>query len=226
MTRQAKAGGIAALIEAACYIFGFAMIATVLNPDGASDWSHEQKLAFVLQHKDLYQWWNIVIYVVFGVALVVLVTALHKLMRAGSSFSMAVATPFGLIWAGLVIASGMVANVGMEVVSDLYAVSAAEAARSWATIGAVQDGLGGGVEVVGGLWMLLLSLAAVRHGVIIPRPLGYFGLIVGLSGIVTIVPGLSGFGAVFGLTQILWFVAIGVVLLRLGPVQVDLKRTA
>lgn len=221
MVKQTKAGGIAALIQAACYVFGFAMIATVLNPDGASDWSREQKLSFVLEHQDLYQFWNVVIYVVFGVALVVLTTALHRLMRGGASFSMAVATPFGLIWAGLVIASGMVANVGLEVVSDLYVESAAEAARSWATIGAVQDGLGGGVELVGGLWVLLLSQAALRDGTIIPRPVSFLGLVVGLSGIVTIVPALSAFGAVFGLTQILWFVAIGVVLLRLKPGQVD-----
>lgn len=55
-----------------------------------------------------------------------------------------------LIWAGLVIASGMVASVGLEAVATLHAKDVAQAVTAWVAIAAIQDGLGGGVEIVGG----------------------------------------------------------------------------
>ncbi|MEL7451327.1 MAG: hypothetical protein AAFN78_19090 [Pseudomonadota bacterium] len=154
MNTGAKFGGIAALVQALCYLFGFAMLATVMNPGSTEGWSQVQRLEFILERAALFQAWNIVIYVVFGVALVVLAVVLHRLLAPASSLLMAIATPFGLIWSGLVIASGMVANVGLANVAAIYARDAAEAASTWATIGTVQDGLGGGVEIVGGLWVL------------------------------------------------------------------------
>jgi NADPH:quinone reductase-like Zn-dependent oxidoreductase len=61
------------------------------------------------------------------------------------------------------IATGMITNVGYGVVSDLHAVDPAQAATAWATLDAVQNGLGGGNEVVGGLWVLMLSVARGAH---------------------------------------------------------------
>lgn len=212
----AKAGGAASLIQALCYICGFAMLATVMNPENASEWSQVQKLEYILEHAALFQLWNVIIYVIFGVALVVLAVSLHRLLAGSKSLLMAIATPFGLIWSGLVIASGMVANVGLSAVSLTYARSAQEATNAWAIIGAVQDGLGGGVELVGGIWVLLVSVASMIRGEILPRWLNGIGFIVGVAGIATVVPALSGLGAVFGLTQIIWFVGVGVVLLRLN----------
>lgn len=209
-----KAGGLAALIEALCYVIGFAAIATVLSPGNAEDWSQTQKLQFILERKAMFQLWNIIIYVVFGVALVVLAAALHQLLSNVAPAIMMIATPFGLIWAGLVIASGMVANIGLDMVLDTYSRSASQAVEAWSIIGTVQDGLGGGVELVGGLWVLLLSLAARRSVDIFPKALVYLGFFVGTAGILTIAPALGELGAVFGLSQIVWFIFVGVVLLR------------
>lgn len=219
MNKGAKAGGVASLIQALCYICGFVMLATVMNPENASDWSRVQKLDYILEHAALFQLWNVIIYVIFGVALVVLAVSLHRLLEGSNSFLMSIATPFGLLWSGLVIASGMVANVGLSAISVTYARSAEEAASSWATIGAVQDGLGGGVELVGGIWVLLVSVASMMSGKVLPKWLNGFGFIVGAAGIATIVPALSALGAVFGLTQIVWFVGVGVVLLRADQAQ-------
>jgi hypothetical protein len=209
-----RAGGVSALIEAMCYLIGFVMIATVLNPGNADDWSQTQKLEFVLEQKVLFQVWNIIIYVVFGFALVVLTAALHQLLNKVSPEIIIVATPFGYIWAGLVIASGMVANIGLDMAANTYSQNVSQAVEAWSIIGTVQDGLGGGVELVGGMWVLLLSLAARQSVDIFPKVLIYLGLFVGIAGILTIVPVLGGLGAVFGLSQIVWFVAIAVILLR------------
>lgn len=213
MASLQKAGGIAAVVEALAYIIGFAVLATLLNPGDAATWSPLQKLEFVLQRKHLFQAWMIFIYVIFGLALVVLSLALHERLKAGSPALMQVATAFALIWAGLVIASGMVAVVGLDAAATLHGQDAAQAASLWTAIGAVQSGLGGGVEIVGGLWVLLISIAALRSGSL-PKSLNYVGLVVGVAGAITVVPPLGDLGAVFGIGQIIWFAWVGVILLR------------
>ena len=219
MNSGAKAGGIAALLQAFCYVCGFAMLATVMNPGSIEGWSQVQKLEFILEREAVFQFWNIIIYVIFGVALVVLVVILHRLLEGSSSLLMSIATPFGLIWSGLVIASGMVASIGVSAISETYARNAEEAANSWSIIGTIQDGLGGGVEVVGGIWVLLVSISSILSGTLLPKALNWIGLVVGIAGIATVVPALSDLGAVFGLTQIIWFVGVGVVLLRVDDAQ-------
>ena len=213
MSTLQRAGGVAALVEAVAYVIGFAVIATLLNPGDTEGWSQAQKLAFVLERKAMFQTWTLFIYVVFGVALVVLAIALHERLKTEARALMPIATSFGLIWAGLVISSGMVASVGLETVAKLQAQDVAQAVSAWVVIGAVQDGLGGGVEIVGGLWVLLISAVALRSGAL-PKLLGYLGVVVGMAGVVTVAPPLGEFGAVFGLGQILWFSWIGVLMLR------------
>jgi len=219
MKHGTKIGGIAALVQAACYVWGFVLLATAMNPGAADGWSRIQRLEFILEREALFQWWNLVIYVVFGVALVVLTAVLHRLLQQRDPLLMSIASSFGVIWAGLVIASGMVASVGLEMISEAYLEDAAAAADSWRVLGTVQDGLGGGVEIVGGIWVLLVSAASLRSGQLFPKPLDWFGLLVGVSGIVTIVPALGSFGAVFGLAQIVWFIAVGVALIRTGDAE-------
>ena len=60
--------------------------------------------------------------------------------------------------------------------------------------------------------MLLVSWAAWKQG--LPKGLNVLGLISGVAGVVTIAPALEEVGAVFGLGMIVWFVWIGVLLLR------------
>lgn len=207
-----KAGGIAALFEAIAYIVGFGFMATLLNPGNTEGWSAAQKLAFVLEKKALFQAWTLFIYVAFGIALVVLTVALHERLKDRAHDLMRIATPFGLIWAGLVIASGMVASVGLEAVATIHARDVAQATSTWVTIDAIQNGLGGGVEIVGGVWVLLISAASFRSAAF-PQVLGYLGIVVGLAGVLTVVPMLKDLAMVFGISQILWFAWIGIVML-------------
>ena len=213
MTNLQKAGGFAALFEALAYIVGFFVMATLLNPGDTSGWGPEQKLNFVLERKAIFQPWTLFIYVAFGIALVPLTLALHERLKAKAHELTLLATPFGLIWAGLVIASGMVASVGLDAMATLHPANSTLAVSAWTAIGIVQDALGGGVEIVGGMWVLLISAAALRSGAF-SRTLNYIGLAIGIFGIVTVVPALGELGAVFGLGQILWFILIGTALLR------------
>ena len=51
---------------------------------------------------------------------IVLALALYERLNTGSSAVVQTATAFGLIWAGLMFDSGMVANIGTGVIVDLY----------------------------------------------------------------------------------------------------------
>lgn len=208
-----KAGAIAAGIDALAYLVGFAVMATLLDPGDTAAWSQAQKLAFVVERHAAFQAWTIVVYVLAGIALVVLAVALHGRLAAGAPALMRITSAFGLIWAGLVIGSGMIAIVGLDTVATLHQKDVAQATLAWIVIGTVQNGLGGGIEIVGGVWVLLVSLAALRCRAL-PRALNYLGVLVGLAGILSVVPALGALVELFGLSQIVWFIGIAAALSR------------
>lgn len=216
-----KAGGIAALIMAATFMFGFAVFLGLLVPAGYYEEGIEpaQRVAILADNQAMASTSFLVTFVVGGIFLVVLALALYERLKAGAPAMAQAATIFGLIWAGLVIASGMVANVGIGRVVDLHADDPALAGTVWEAVETVQLGLGGGNEIAGGLWVLLVGWAALRAGEL-PRALNVLGAVLGLAGLLTVVPLLEALGAVealgflFGVGLIVWFVWLGIVLLR------------
>jgi hypothetical protein len=215
-----KAGGMAALYLAAAYVAGMVFFLLVLNSTAISE--PAQKLASLLDNQAGIYVMNLVDYVIFGVALVVLSLALKERLKAGSPAIMQVATAVGLIWAGVLIASGMIANVGMDMVAGLYATDAGQAASAWFVIDAVSLGLSGNGEILGGLWILLVSWAAIRSGRL-PKGLNVLGVLIGAVGATSVVPALKDLMFVFGIGQIVWFVWLGIAMLRNGSQLVDRK---
>jgi hypothetical protein len=216
MNNLQKVGGIAALGAAVTFIIGFVLLFALLVPAGylAADTDPVQTAAFLVDNQAVLYIWYLIIYVVFGIFMVVLSLAMRQRLQTNAPALAQVATVFGLIWAGLVIASGMVANVGVGVVVDLYAQDPAQAATVWTAVHAVVVGLGGGNEIVGGLWILLVSWAAWK-GEAFGRGLNSLGLMVGAAGIsTTVFPTVDALGAVFGLGSIVWFIWVGIVMWR------------
>lgn len=214
-----KVGGVAALIEAATYLIGFALFFTVIESAGygAKGADPLKSVLFLANNQLTMYLWNLVIYVINSVFLVILALALHERLKDGAPALAQTATAFGLIWAGLVLASGMVANIGLGAVIDLHGRDPAQAVTLWRAMTAVEEGLGGGNEIAGGLWVLLISWAALRAHQL-PKALNGLGVVIGVSGLLTIVPALAVLGAVFGLGFIAWFVWLGIVMLRV-PVR-------
>jgi len=157
---------------------------------------------------------NLLMYVFFGVFLIVLSLALYDRLKSGTPAIMQVATVIGIIWAGSLIASGMVLNAGIAPVVALYTQDPARAALAWMEIETVASGLGNGNgEILGGLLTLLVSWAALRIGGL-PKGLNILGLLVGAVGIISIFPGLTALTGIFGISQLVWYVGLGIVLLR------------
>jgi hypothetical protein len=208
-----KFGGFAALYLAAAYLIGMVLFLVVLDYPSITD--PAQKVALLVEKQMVIFSTNLLMYVFFGVFLIVLSLALYDRLKTGAPAIMQVGTVIGVIWAGSLIASGMVANAGIDPVVALYAKDPAQAALTWQGIESVASGLGNGNgEILGGLWALLVSLGALRAGGL-SRGLNVLGLTVGAVGILSLVPSLTELmTGVFGLTQILWFVWLGIVLVR------------
>ena len=223
-----KVGGVSALINAAAYVVGIGLALTLLAP--ILDSNPEQYVAFLVDNQALMVVWHLIIYLIAGVFMVPLALAVHERLKVGSPALMQTATAFGLIWAGTVISSGMLLVNDPSVVADLYAKDPAQATTVWLALSAVEHGLGGAIELPGGLWVLLVSWAALRSGGL-PRALNYLGVVIGVAGILTVVPPLHELGTVFGLGFIAWFAWAGVVLLSnsasaamLNPEALDLPH--
>lgn len=210
-----KFGGFAALYLAIAYLIGIVLFLVVLDYPSITD--PAQKVALLIEKQMVIFSTNLLMYVFFGVFLIVLSLALYDRLKSGAPAIMQVATVIGIIWAGSLIASGMVSNAGIAPVVALYAKDPAQAALAWQGIESVASGLGNGNgEILGGLWTLLVSLAALRTGGL-PKGLNILGLLVGAVGIITILPGLTDLVGVFGVSHLIWFVWLGIVLLRSNP---------
>jgi hypothetical protein len=209
-----KMGGIAALYEAAAYIVGMIGFLTVVNVSGVAD--PVQKVALIAENLAFLYILHLIVYVIWGIFMVVLALALYERLKAGSPAIVQVATIFGIFWACVIIISGMIHNVGMQNVVDLYGIDPTQAGTVWLTIESVLGGLAGSNEALGGIWILLLSWAALRTGEF-SRVLNYLGVVIGIAGILSIVPALAEiFIYIFALGQIVWFIWLGISMLRSG----------
>jgi len=211
MNALQKWGGIAALYEAAAYVAG--MVGFLLVVDVSSVDDPVEQVTLLVDNQAFLSILHLIVYVAWGAFMVVLALALYDRLKAGSPAMAQTATVFALIWAGLVIASGTLFIVGMGTVVDLFGEDPAQAATAWLAINAVFEGLSG-IEIVGGIWMLLVSWAALRAEVL-PKALNYLGAVIGMAGLLPVVPVLSdALTAAFGLGQIVWFIWLGFVMLR------------
>ena len=211
-----KFGGFSALYMAVAHLIGIVIFLVILDYLSITD--PAQKVALNVDKQMVIFSTNLLMYVFFGFFLIALSLALYDRLKSGSPAIMQVATAIGIIWAGSLIASGMVANAGIAPVVALYAKDPAQAAFTWQAMESVTNGLGNGNgEILGGLWALLVSLAALRAGGL-PKGLNVLGVLVGVAGIVSIFPALTDLLiGVFGLSQIVWYVWLGIVLLRSHP---------
>ena len=207
-----KFGGFAALYLAAAYLVGMIGFLAVVDVSGVAD--PVQQVALMAENLAFLYILHLIVYVVWGVFMVVLSLALYDRLKAGSPAIVMTATIFGIFWGCVIIISGMIHNAGMQSVVDLYGKDPAQAGTVWLTIDSVLGGLAGSNEAIGGIWILLLSWAALRTGEF-SRVLNYLGVVVGGAGILSIIPVLSELLIyIFALGQIVWFIWLGIAMLR------------
>ncbi|WP_391090383.1 hypothetical protein [Vibrio sp. NH-UV-68] len=209
MDRFQKIVGAAAWIEALIYVFAFVYFGAFWAYP--SEGSASEKMTYLAENQFSFSMMYFLMYVVFGVFLSVLVVGLFEKLESTNDPLVKIGSVFGFVWVVLVIASGMLANIGLVHAVELMDQSAEKAFDMWRVVTVIIESLGGGNELVGGLWVLLLSLAALK-ATVFPRGLNYLGISVGCAGISTIYPA-EVLNEIFGITQVLWFFWLGVSML-------------
>ena len=212
-----RAGGIAALYVAVAYLAAIVYFVFLVDYPGAT--TPKDKVALIVDHHTSMYVMHLISFEFVALALIVVTLAVYEHLQAQAPTTIRVASVFGLVRAGLLLASVMVFNHGMAVVVDQQATDAHQAADTWQAIETVAEGLGGtGGDVLLGLWLLLVSWTALRSRVF-PRALNWLGLGVGVAALVSLVPGLGFLEVVVGLLQIVWFLWFGLIAARRDPTE-------
>jgi Domain of unknown function (DUF4386) len=210
-----KAGGVAALYIAVAYLAAIPYFLVLVNYPSAVD--PVQKVILLRDNYASMYLMHVLSFEFVALGLIVVTLALYQRLKERTPSTAQVAAVVGFIWACLLLASVMVFNYGMGAVIRQYATAPDQAVSAWQTIELVAEALGGsGGEILGGVWFLLLSGAALRTKVF-PSALNWLGVGIGTAGILSLVPALSGLEVVFGLLQIVWFFWLGIVMLRTRP---------
>jgi hypothetical protein len=216
--KRQQTGGVAALYLAVSFLAAMPYFLLVVDYPGASTVADKVDLV-VANYPSMYVMY-LATYALFGIALGVLALALWERQHASAPFMMRVATAIGLLWAFTLAASGLILTYGMTTVYDLAATDQAQAVRIWQAVETVALGLGGsGGELLGGLWVLLVSVVALI-GRVLGKALGWFGVLTGVVGLTSVVPPLHDAAIAFGLLLIVWFGWLAAVLLTTRPATV------
>lgn len=204
MKNKQTRGAIAALICATSFIIGLVVI-LVIAPDFND--GPEQRLATFTQYTEWMQLWYFLVYIVFGVSILVLSLALLETEHREHTNLEQITTLASYLWACYILASGSIAILSIEFLfSERFQFSVA-VEDMWQDIYRVQMGLGEGVEWVGAIWVLLINTCLLKKRRF-SKPVLWFGYGIGLIGLLTLYQPLQEVGALFGLLQIVWFVLI------------------
>ncbi len=210
-----RAGGTAALVVAGTYVVGFLAMVAYLLPRGYTSTLTDPSgsLGFLRDHQAELAGWYLVLYLLGGAAMALVALGVGERLAPAPALARFSAA-LGLIWSGMLVASGSVALVAQHAAVELYAQDPDLALNTWVSTSVIQDALGGGIEVAGALWAVVVGLAVLRSRALSPA-LGGLALGLGVVGLATVIPIASEAATdVFGLGLIVWFTWLGLALRR------------
>ena len=205
--RNARIAGWSSLLCACCHLSGFFVILVWLPDfiDGVGTRLHAATVYGVTMAV-----WYSIIFFLFGSSLLVFTYQIQQLTRNRDTTLRGGAIMASYVWVAYLIASGIIAVGSIIYINQL---SDSIQTETWYAIDTIQNGLGNGVEWVGGIWMLLINALFLQQRWPSVN-VAVLGLIAGVAGLLTIIPPLANAGAVFGMLQIVWFIWIASRLLR------------
>jgi len=181
----------------------------------------DKRIYLLSAYTSLHYFINLILYILFGFSLVLF--SIPENLKEGNMLLVKASVIIGIIWAGLLIASGMVANAGIAPTITLLSQDTENAKLFWSNIETVSNGLGGANgEVVGGVFTILVGLSAWQN-IYFNTFLNYFGLMVGTLGIASTFPDLNSLTSIFGVTQAAWFIWLGITFLRKSKLSLNVS---
>ena len=145
MKKTSISGSVAAFIEAAAYVHGIIIFVIVLNFNKAD--SVSQKLSLLMNNQGVFLSAYFIIYILFGISLVFLTISLYKVFKESGSVITSYIFSFGIIWAVLVTATGMIHNISIGYLSEIYSNDPSQAEITYSVLHIITEGIGGGNEL-------------------------------------------------------------------------------
>lgn len=182
----------------------------------------ERYLEFIIENRDIYFVGYLVSGILFSFSLIILVQSIYQRFKQASPELMKFTAVVGYLWVCIVLASSMIFLTSLGAIAKYHAINPEQALAINRSISIVVDAFGGEIELVGAVRVLAISYVGLKSK-IFSSVLHYWGGLVGVAGILTLFSGFSFLStnaffelttAIFGLGQILWFLALGVALLR------------
>lgn len=200
-------GIITSLYMALAYLGGIIIFIFLLRyPEITGD---VEKVNIIIEKKNMIFITNLILYVLFGPALILFILFLNTFIEDRNNLIVKFSTIIGYIWAGSLTASGMIANGSIEPIISIFYDNQVQAIYLWKMLDIVSLSIGNGNgEILGGIMTLGFGFIMLKEKHF-SKILGLFGIIIGIIGIVSLVPFLSDFTIMFGLLQLIWFLASG-----------------
>ncbi|MEP4546190.1 MAG: DUF4386 family protein [Saccharospirillum sp.] len=203
--------GAAFIGMALCYITLFIIYGALLSTP--ADATTAEKIAYLIENKGLFNVTYVLGYVLFACLLCFCVYVIGGLYQKVSQPAMALATLFGYFWVVVLLCTGMIGITSHELLASYSTSNPAAAEVIYYARALLTESLGGGIEFIGGVWLLLFGAVSWRHG-LFSKPLSAFTLVKGAIGVATIFSTEPVLRDLFGITGIVWFLWIGIAMIR------------
>ena len=206
-----RLAGTAFIGMALCYITLFIIYGAVLSTPANANTA--EKIAYLIENKNLYNFTYVLGYVLFACLLCFCVYVIGQLSHKASKAMVAMMSLFGYFWVVVLLCTGMIGISSHELLAanSLRNPEAAEVIYYAGTL--LTESLGGGIEFIGGVWLFLLGAISWRHG-LLSKTLSVFTLVKGAIGIATLFSAELVLRYLFGLSGIVWFIWMGIVMVK------------
>jgi hypothetical protein len=204
MTLFKKLAVISAVYGGLSYIGGIFVYLQLLKYDSVSTAS--EQLAIIGNNPVLVHITTLYIYILFSFGIILLATYLYLKLKDSQPALGLLSIISGVIWSTLLIASGFISMGVTTLLMNGTPVS--ELISAWQAIDIVSNALGGGNELIGGIFTGLVSLTLYKARSS-SLATSLLGVLVFAGGVISALPYLADIGiGVFVISQILWFFSL------------------
>ncbi|MEZ4195645.1 MAG: hypothetical protein R3B53_04650 [Candidatus Paceibacterota bacterium] len=199
-----KIATISAAYGGFSYIAGIFVYLQLLQYDSAT--SASEQIDIIGNNPVLVHITTLHIYIIFSFGIILLATYLYLRLKEKQPILGLLSLITGVIWATILIASGFI-SMGLTTLL-MNGTAASELVFAWQAIDIISNALGGGNELMGGVFTGLLSLAMykARFSSMVTNILG---ALVFIGGTISALPYLTDIGiGIFVISQILWFFSL------------------
>lgn len=195
------------LVNIFSFVFGLVLLISKFQYLQDENLSHVQILDMLLSDIHYFQSWNIVVYLIYGMSLLHLTVTLFFATKRTMP---QIATGFlvvGSVWSGYMLCSGGIAISLINSISKIYKYNSELAVEIWISGSLVHESIGGGNELVGAIWLGLISYIYPK-GKGLSMATKRFGYVVAFLGLCTLFDPYETFSSLFGVGLILWFLLL------------------